>query len=80
MKLEIERGGAFTPSRSGEFGEQTGVENGSFFVFLEKYGFTAGEKSVMEYGGKPNWRRTKLEANQIGGATGGALEATLNEH
>ena len=31
VKLEIERGGAFTPSRSGEFGEQTGVENGSFF-------------------------------------------------
>ena len=29
MKLEIERGGAFTPSRSEEFGEQTGVENGS---------------------------------------------------
>ena len=32
---------------------------------LKKYGFTAGEKSVMD-----------MEANQIGGATGGVPEAT----
>ena len=38
---------------------------------LEKYGFTVGEKSEMEYGGKQNWRLPE--------ATGGywrLLEAT----
>ena len=39
---------------------------------LEKYGFTVGEKSEMEYGGKQNWRLPE--------APGGDLKWALAKH